>query len=83
MLTAQESEDVSDPVFTGLFEESFTPEEKIPFENIKRTFGRGGKLTFYLDKESFIGFTYCFEHPDAVFLVYFATEPDRRNSGYG
>ena len=83
MLTARETEDVSDPVFQKLYDVSFTSEEKIPLDNIKRTFGKGGKLHFYYDSEAFIGFTYCFEHESITFFVYFTTCPEFRNKGYG
>lgn len=83
MLTSRDSVDISDPSFVQLFNSAFTSEEKIPLRNLKRTFGKGGRLVFYYDSGSFIGFTYCFEYGDATFLVYFATEPEHRNKGYG
>lgn len=83
MLRTVDTTDVSDPRFTKLFGESFAPEEKIPFVNLSRTFGKGGKLTFYNDGDVFVGFTYSFEDDGHVFLVYIATEPSLRNRGYG
>ncbi len=83
MLTAREAADVTDTVFQKLYDVSFTPEEKIPLENLKRTFGKGGKLLFYYDNDTFVGFTYCFEQKNITFFVYFATCPKFRNRGYG
>ncbi|MCQ2079986.1 MAG: GNAT family N-acetyltransferase [archaeon] len=78
-----ETFNVNDPEFLRLFEMSFPPEEKIPPMNLRRTFGKGGHLTYYYDEGIFIGFTYCFVCLDTVFLVYIATRPELRNRGYG
>ena len=67
----------------SLFLESFPPEERIPFENLIRTFGRGGDLIEFLDGDEFVGFCYSFEHDGYVFLVYIATRPELRGRGYG
>lgn len=66
-----------------LYRGSFPDEERIPFSNLERTFGRGGELLSFSDDGDFIGFCYSFEHDGMVFLVYIATEPSLRGKGYG
>lgn len=82
MLTSESVETFTSD-FRSLYESSFPPEEKIPYENLMRTFGRGGDLEMFYDEGSFVGFCYSFEHDGNVFLVYIATLPHLRGNGYG
>ena len=66
-----------------LYLRSFPPEERIPFGNTMRTFGRGGDLEIFTDDGGFVGFCYSFEYEGSVFLVYIATLPELRGRGYG
>ena len=67
----------------ALYLNSVPDEERIPFGNLDRTFGRGGELLSFSDGDDFVGFCYSFEHSGLVFLVYIATEPSLRGRGYG
>ena len=67
----------------SLYMSSFPPEERIPYGNTMRTFGRGGDLEIFTDDGQFIGFCYSFEFGNSVFLVYIATLPGLRGKGYG
>ena len=67
----------------SLYMASFPPEERIPYENTMRTFGKGGDLEVFYDDGTFIGFCYSFEYDGSVFLVYIATRPELRGKGYG
>ena len=67
----------------SLYLRSFPPEERIPFGNTMRTFGRGGDLEIFTDDGEFVGFCYSFEYEGSVFLVYIATLPELRGRGYG
>ncbi len=71
------------PEISELYSSSFSEIEKVPEENIKRTFGRGGRLTEYRDDGEFIGFTYTFTLNGCTFWVYMATVPQVRCKGYG
>lgn len=71
------------PQMLDLYEQSFSDIEKVPKENLMRTFGRGGGLIEYYDDEEFIGFTFFFSDEDRTFWVYFATRPEMRSKGYG
>lgn len=81
MLSSEVVQDIPDAV-RSLYMSSFPPEERIPYENLERTFGRGGELRVFTD-EAFVGFSYTFEHDGSVFLVYIATDPSLRGRGYG
>ncbi len=65
-----------------LYDSSFSDIEKIPLENLDRALKGGAELRLFHDGR-FIGFTYCFTQGDRLFLVYFATIPSVRGSGYG
>ena len=67
----------------SLYMASFPPEERIPYGNTMRTFGRGGDLEVFTDDGQFVGFCYSFESEGSVFLVYIATLPGLRGKGYG
>ena len=82
MLSAESVDTIPDEVRT-LYLESFPPEERIPFGNTMRTFGRGGDLEIFTDGGVFVGFCYSFEYDGNVFLVYIATRPELRGKGYG
>ena len=71
------------PEISELYASAFSEIEKVPEENLLRTFGRGGKLIGYYDDGEFIGFTFSFSDEDRTFWVYFATSPERRSMGYG
>ncbi len=66
-----------------LYMSSFDEREKVPIENIERTFGHGGELITYHDDDRFVGFTFHFSQDDRIFFVYFATRPELRSKGYG
>lgn len=82
MLTSERVETIPNSVRT-LYMSSFPAEERIPYENLMRTFDRGGELRIFKDDGAFVGFCYSFEHDGSVFLVYIATNPDLRGKGYG
>ena len=82
MLSAESVDTIPDEV-RSLYLGSFPPEERIPFGNTMRTFGRGGDLEVFTDDGEFVGFCYSFEHDGNVFLVYIATRPELRGKGYG
>lgn len=82
MITYESVREIT-PDVSRLFSVSFSDIEKIPEENLLRTFGRGGELVKYYDDGEFIGFTYFFHNEDKTFWVYFATEPEKRSKGYG
>ena len=75
-------DDLTDEII-DLYEASFSDIEKIPYDNIRRTFGKGGELISYRDGGRFVGFTFQFMNGGKVFLVYFATVPELRSKGYG
>ena len=82
MLLAESVDTIPDEV-RSLYLGSFPPEERIPFGNTMRTFGRGGDLEVFTDDGEFVGFCYSFEYEGNVFLVYIATRPELRGKGYG
>ena len=82
MFRAESVKEIPECVRT-LYEHSFPSEEKIPYGNLMRTFGRGGDLELFYDDDSFVGFCYSFESEGSVFLVYIATLPELRGKGYG
>lgn len=69
--------------FRSLYQSAFPPEEKIPYENLTRTFARGGSLEMFYDSGDFVGFCYTFDYLNDTFLVYIATLPHLRGKGYG
>lgn len=75
-------EDITHDI-SSLYERSFSDIEKIPYENIRRTFGRGGELLSFHDEGTFIGFSFLYRCARGVFLVYLAVRPDIRSKGYG
>ena len=82
MLSAESVTEITEEV-RSLYMASFPPEERIPYGNTMRTFGRGGDLEIFTDDGQFIGFCYSFEYERSVFLVYIATLPELRGKGYG
>ena len=82
MLSAESVTEIPEEV-RSLYMASFPPEERIPYGNTMRTFGRGGDLEIFTDDGKFIGFCYSFEYQNSVFLVYIATLPELRGKGYG
>ena len=76
------TEDIT-PEISSLYEISFSPIEKIPYENIRRTFGEGGELLSFSDDGAFIGFSFLYRCASGIFLVYLAVRPDIRSKGYG
>ena len=76
------TEDITSEI-SSLYESSFSPIEKIPYENIMRTFGRGGELLSFYDDGTFVGFSFLYRCARGVFLVYLAVRPDIRSKGYG
>lgn len=82
MLSCESVTEIPDEV-RSLYMSSFPPEERIPYGNTMRTFGRGGDLEIFRDGGDFVGFCYSFEHEGSVFLVYIATLPELRGRGYG
>ena len=83
MLRSVETTDTDNSDFKCLFESSFADFEKIPFANLRRTFGKGGVLRLFYDGDRFTGLCYTFERDSTVFLVYIATLPELRGHGYG
>ena len=82
MLSAESVTEIPEEV-RSLYMASFPPEERIPYGNTMRTFGRGGDLEIFTDDGQFVGFCYSFESEGSVFLVYIATLPGLRGKGYG
>ncbi len=82
MLSCESVQEMPEEV-RDLYMRSFPPEERIPYGNTLRTFGRGGDLEVFRDGGRFVGFCYTFEHAGSVFLVYIATLPELRGKGYG
>ena len=82
MLFAESVTEIPEEV-RSLYMASFPPEERIPYGNTMRTFGRGGDLEIFTDDGQFVGFCYSFESEGSVFLVYIATLPGLRGKGYG
>ncbi len=66
-----------------LYSETFPEEEKVPFRNLLRTEGRGGRMLSFSDGGAFAGFAYMFSSGDLTFLVYLAVLPECRGKGYG
>lgn len=82
MLSTEHVLEFSDDIW-GLYLNSFSDIEKIPRENIQRTFGRGGDLMSFSDEGEFVGMAFTFSEDSTVFWVYFATVPEMRSKGYG
>ena len=74
--------DLTDDIIL-LYEGSFSDIEKVPLDNIRRTFGNGGELMSYHDEGAFVGFSFSFINGGNMFLVYLATCPHLRSKGYG
>ncbi len=68
--------------FWNLYQVSFSETEKIPRENLQRAMDKGAALYTYYD-DGFVGLTYQYTSEDRVFFIYLATDPEKRNKGYG
>lgn len=66
-----------------LYGKAFPEQERIPFDTLVSTAGRGGNFITYLDGEKFAGFSFTFKGTGRPFLVYLAFEEGSRGKGLG
>lgn len=66
-----------------LYLSAFPEQERIPFEVLTATVGRGGNFITYLSDGAFKGFSFTYSDGTRPFLVYLAFNPGDRGKGYG
>lgn len=66
-----------------LYLSAFPEQERIPFEVLTATVGRGGNFITYLSDGAFKGFSFTYSDGTRPFLVYLAFNPEDRGKGYG
>lgn len=66
----------------ALYEEAFPENERIPWASLLKN-TESVDFAGYYDQDRFVGFTYCYKQPEAVWWFYFAVRPDLRGLGYG
>ena len=66
-----------------LYLSAFPEQERIPFDVLASTVGRGGNLVTYLSDGAFKGFSFTYSDGARSFLVYLAFNPGDRGKGFG
>lgn len=74
----------NDETFRNLYEKSFPPEEKVPFEELVQMFDLlNTDFSAFYDGKTFIGIVLAFRFEKHNFLLYFAVVDELRGKGYG
>ena len=70
--------------FKDLYKISFPKDERLPYLFLEfQIKTKRGELIHYYDEENFIGFTFSVSVKNYNCLMFFATNPNYRNQGYG